>query len=266
MEFQKFENEIEEEIKQEQNIQIDSPLPSQSQPVLQLNNTERQQRQPTINRAQSIRYSEAQTSPGVCQKLQNQLMNVFKLAFFFQLLKIYIDTKVVSEYQTNQRECCRRLNLISLGTLAVVVVNILSIVIMTYWYTKGLYINYGVQKPEKIESNFLHYSTVFCQLLGICYITVIFCMILCLCGVLIQHGRKQRMRGNILQNIKAMPFGTLVFGESRDCPVCLSAFNADDQIIQLKCHKSHIFHQECLELWIQKGNLKCPMCRVEIET
>ena len=38
-------------------------------------------------------------------------------------------------------------------------------------------------------------------------------------------------------------------------------FDESDDIVELECHKSHLFHFECLESWVQRGNRECPICR-----
>jgi hypothetical protein len=31
-----------------------------------------------------------------------------------------------------------------------------------------------------------------------------------------------------------------------DCAICLEDYEAEDKVIQLSCHESHVFHFECL--------------------
>jgi len=52
-----------------------------------------------------------------------------------------------------------------------------------------------------------------------------------------------------------------------ECPVCLGEYQAGENVVQLKCHKNHIFHRECLRKFIENlrdqmiGNGKCPICQ-----
>ena len=49
-----------------------------------------------------------------------------------------------------------------------------------------------------------------------------------------------------------------------ECVVCLDNFNDGDEIVMLKCHDSHIYHEKCMLEWIERSQL-CPICRKEIE-
>jgi len=51
---------------------------------------------------------------------------------------------------------------------------------------------------------------------------------MCVCGVLYQQGKKELLRGKVLQNIKTIPYGNLLFSEGRDCPVCLATFEPNE--------------------------------------
>ena len=44
------------------------------------------------------------------------------------------------------------------------------------------------------------------------------------------------------------------------CMICLEEFVRGERIAQLKCHKTHIFHSDCINAWKQKKN-ECPLCR-----
>ena len=52
-----------------------------------------------------------------------------------------------------------------------------------------------------------------------------------------------------------------------DCPICLADFEAEDEIVQLKCHYTHVYHKECFKQFIEGivknkvGQPKCPMCQ-----
>ena len=46
-----------------------------------------------------------------------------------------------------------------------------------------------------------------------------------------------------------------------ECSICLEQYKLNEKIIQLDC--DHIFHKECLNLWLKKNN-SCPICRDNI--
>ena len=46
----------------------------------------------------------------------------------------------------------------------------------------------------------------------------------------------------------------------RMCIICLEEFVRGERIAQLQCHKTHIFHSDCINAWKSKNN-QCPLCR-----
>ena len=47
------------------------------------------------------------------------------------------------------------------------------------------------------------------------------------------------------------------------CAICLSHFQAAEEVSQLLCHEHHIFHKQCILQWLVKKN-ECPMCRRQV--
>lgn len=50
---------------------------------------------------------------------------------------------------------------------------------------------------------------------------------------------------------------------SKDCAVCLDEFNEEDEIRCLTNCK-HMFHQKCLDRWMDQIQETCPLCRAPI--
>lgn len=142
--------------------------------------------------------------------------------------------------------------------------NILLILCLTYKFAEGYFINYDLEEPIVYESRSLHSMRIVALFFGFIYllIFVFLCCLLC-CFIVVQKKDSQN-RMSLLQRIKAIPYGNLVFQEGRECAICITGFKSDDQIIQLNCHELHIYHKDCIEEWIKKGNLKCPLCRQDI--
>lgn len=44
-----------------------------------------------------------------------------------------------------------------------------------------------------------------------------------------------------------------------ECAVCLNGFEPDSKINNLSC--GHLFHNTCLERWVDYWNFTCPLCR-----
>lgn len=49
-----------------------------------------------------------------------------------------------------------------------------------------------------------------------------------------------------------------------ECSICLEKFNQNDEIAALNCN--HIYHFNCISLWINHGQITCPICRAQIHT
>eukprot|EP00826_Nyctotherus_ovalis_P035046 TRINITY_DN2971_c0_g2_i3.p1 TRINITY_DN2971_c0_g2~~TRINITY_DN2971_c0_g2_i3.p1 ORF type:complete len:343 (+),score=43.78 TRINITY_DN2971_c0_g2_i3:48-1076(+) len=54
-------------------------------------------------------------------------------------------------------------------------------------------------------------------------------------------------------------FNATCFGASK-CAVCLGELTADDEVVQLACHSSHVFHESCILGWMNQAQ-GCPVCR-----
>ncbi|KRW98933.1 hypothetical protein PPERSA_00760 [Pseudocohnilembus persalinus] len=53
-------------------------------------------------------------------------------------------------------------------------------------------------------------------------------------------------------------------GIDQQCVICLDKFIDKEKIVQLKCHKKHIFHINCIQSWLQNNNY-CPLCKFKFE-
>jgi len=115
----------------------------------------------------------------------------------------------------------------------------------------------------------VHISFRVAQIFAILYLTAGCCIVCVLFGIIYSHvtieRNTQERRVNILQAVKTIPFTNLIFREGADCVICLSTFNENDPIVQLKCHATHIYHQKCIEDWIERGTPQCPLCKVPID-
>ena len=47
----------------------------------------------------------------------------------------------------------------------------------------------------------------------------------------------------------------------------MEEFTENDEVSELKCDERHIFHTECIKMWMKsdaENNLKCPICKREV--
>ncbi|CDW85723.1 isoform b [Stylonychia lemnae] len=50
---------------------------------------------------------------------------------------------------------------------------------------------------------------------------------------------------------------------SDSCPICCEAFGNSDKISFLPCNIKHIYHTNCIQMWLGKHNT-CPLCKHEV--
>jgi len=67
--------------------------------------------------------------------------------------------------------------------------------------------------------------------------------------------------------MKNIPFSSFMLREARDCPICMESFRPEDQVVQLKCSKYHIFHSNCFQSYLNAPGVskKCPLCRQVVQ-
>lgn len=51
-------------------------------------------------------------------------------------------------------------------------------------------------------------------------------------------------------------------GDLEECPICLTAYSADKEIVRTAC--GHTFHLECLATWC-RNRVACPLCREQLD-
>ena len=60
-----------------------------------------------------------------------------------------------------------------------------------------------------------------------------------------EHERRKLEEKMFLQR-KKKPMQSILFDDTRDCPICLDQFKETDEVIQLNCSRAHIYHAECI--------------------
>jgi len=63
---------------------------------------------------------------------------------------------------------------------------------------------------------------------------------------------------------KRKGYGSFLFDETKDCPICIVPFTDTDDVIALPCNTAHVLHVDCMEKMMEKsyGSYhECPTCR-----
>ncbi|KAA1133535.1 zinc ion binding [Puccinia graminis f. sp. tritici] len=84
------------------------------------------------------------------------------------------------------------------------------------------------------------------------------------CSFGIRRRLAQQLSQFTLSNTAAATLPTSPDGEALECTICNEELSLPDQsIVQLPCHASHLFHRDCILLWIGRDRT-CPICRAAI--
>ncbi|KAL8263932.1 hypothetical protein R6Q59_022062 [Mikania micrantha] len=65
---------------------------------------------------------------------------------------------------------------------------------------------------------------------------------------------------SIKNNVPIIPFSDFAGARNPVCTVCLDCID-DCHLIRKLVNCKHVFHRECLDQWIDVGQVNCPLCR-----
>lgn len=114
------------------------------------------------------------------------------------------------------------------------------------------------------------------MVMGVLYafLPLLFCCMLCCCAnqilrIWARHfipPGQEAINDNVLKNLPRKKYikddPEMQYRE--DCCICKCDYEEGEELIVLKCDKSHYFHEQCLSEWL-KINKVCPMCRAEVK-
>ena len=88
----------------------------------------------------------------------------------------------------------------------------------------------------------------------------------------VQSVRRQRVEERLERQPSEKKFNklkrlmTLKLSATTECPICICDFDKGEKVARLPCHASHLYHQDCLDLYIEtqknkNKDLACSLCR-----
>mmetsp|Transcript_13245 Transcript_13245/g.20691 ORF Transcript_13245/g.20691 Transcript_13245/m.20691 type:complete len:178 (-) Transcript_13245:61-594(-) len=100
------------------------------------------------------------------------------------------------------------------------------------------------------------------------------CIGMAFCNMRIEKRARSRVANGALLEFKKARIETWKEHKKREevcanvveCAICLCEYEEKDKVVQLKCHRNHVFHQQCLEQFLVNardsgvGSPKCPLC------
>ncbi|KAI3497931.1 hypothetical protein L2E82_13927 [Cichorium intybus] len=82
--------------------------------------------------------------------------------------------------------------------------------------------------------------------------------------ILINHVFFHHRMLHLQENFDWMSYsGGALPNEEVECAICLSKIEDDDEIRELRC--DHLFHRNCLDMWLSYRHATCPLCRDNLE-
>jgi hypothetical protein len=121
-----------------------------------------------------------------------------------------------------------------------------------------LYVGYQTDDNQP-ESAVIHHTLTFCSVAGAILVGYLLCFVtlLLIYGISVQILERDGNLGDVtmlnqenqslLRIMSYLPYGSIIFIESKDCALCLDKYNEGVEISQLKCNKFHIYHYHCLK-------------------
>ena len=150
--------------------------------------------------------------------------------------------------------------------IIIIAMRVLCGIVFAQWahIYKGMTLYSELKKPQEAHDSYILHSGRIILLIAFIlfniYLTVSIYMLWRLAGI---DAARLRRRGNN-RRFKRIPFGNLYFKEGLDCSICFDRFTEKQQVVQLACHESHVFHRTCITQWVERGREECPLCREPI--
>lgn len=79
-----------------------------------------------------------------------------------------------------------------------------------------------------------------------------------------EQNREKNKRLEFIRGMQDVQYDSVDNTAEKTCSICLEEFKAQDMVLQLKCHPSHIFHRTCIGHWVATSLLQCPLCKQNI--
>ena len=130
-------------------------------------------------------------------------------------------------------------------------------------FIDGFQLNQELPIEERLyDSKFIHITRL--GLLFFIPFFMSFVLVSGCCLFILAEGRDHMSNVDFANRCRSIPYGRLMFEEGKECPICLSSFTTNDDVVQLQCHNTHVFHFACLRDHLAHGSRRCPMCRAAI--
>ena len=127
--------------------------------------------------------------------------------------------------------------------------------------------------PDAKESStllsILYWLEVLTTLVTFLYLTLVMCGLIVLVIIIADkvyqdYKNRDRTLSESKQIVaRCQTVVSMMFGDNM-CAICFAEFKKHDDVVQLRCHRNHIFHAKCLEDLLNSGHRNCPLCRMPL--
>jgi len=97
-------------------------------------------------------------------------------------------------------------------------------------------------------------------MLKITIIIIILVVSLIMCCV---SRKRMHINSKIAKKLLRIPYSSEYMKSNKDCAICTTQFEENQQIITLPCDPRHYFHEACIRDWLDIRS-SCPICRTNI--
>lgn len=180
----------------------------------------------------------------------------------------YLVNDFTNESNGNEEQALTRLSSVVVGRYSSskgVLLSMLLYIVMHFW---GLYLYFWTLPSENylidLYMAFILLIGTF-QFLDLILVVLMLCIGVPIYAILeIKNWCTQRWRSTrVLRELNSRRFNPREVLGDPECKICITRYEAEDQIITLPCNRMHHFHDICIKEWLSKS-LTCPSCRMDI--
>jgi hypothetical protein len=104
---------------------------------------------------------------------------------------------------------------------------------------------------------FIYYAILL--LVVVCCVPVLLIAV-CAGGVGQAAGPPSPLQNDFIQNLIRSKLTIEDFQQQTECIICCEDFTNEDDVTHLNCNSKHFFHTTCIQTWMEKGKVSCPLC------
>lgn len=130
------------------------------------------------------------------------------------------------------------------------------IYVIVKWFSKNN--DWGKISSALYYSHVILLIDAFAMVAFVFWILMIIAMYLCFLCCLARRQQNQQQQNvqisQILLHATTLRMNPTQLNNEDECIICMEAFEATSQVLQLPCNSKHIFHADCIANWVQRNS------------